>query len=53
MNEHIGETVWRSSMKGGEANPEQRRDLIGKPPMFNYPTGTSAPASPHGVAVEE
>lgn len=22
MNEHIGESVWRSSMKGGEPNPE-------------------------------
>jgi len=25
-------------MKGGEPNPELRRDLIGKAPMFSYPT---------------
>jgi len=25
-------------MKGGEPNPELRRDLIGKEPMFSYPT---------------
>jgi hypothetical protein len=25
-------------MEGGEPNPEPRRNLIGKTPMFNYPT---------------
>jgi len=36
--DHMGEAVWRSSIAAGEPHPEERRDLIGTPPMFNYPT---------------
>jgi hypothetical protein len=38
-NEHIGDSVWRSSVDGGEPIPEPRRDLTGHMnSMFNYPT---------------
>ena len=36
-DEHLGESVWRSSVEGGEPHPEKRRDIIGKEPMFSYP----------------
>jgi len=38
-DDHIGDSVWRSSVDGGEPNPEQRRDMTGHMnSMFNYPT---------------
>jgi hypothetical protein len=38
LDDHIGESVWRSSMKGGDPNPDLSRSIINKKPMFNYPT---------------
>ena len=35
---HTSETVWRSSMEGGEPNPDKFRMIIGKGTMWNYPT---------------
>jgi len=40
---HMSETVWRSSVEGGEPNPEKSRSIIGNFPMFNYPTHNDAP----------
>jgi hypothetical protein len=41
-NEHIGDSVWRSSVDGGEPIPEPRRDLVNAH-SFKYDGHTSAP----------
>jgi len=35
----MSESVHRSSMEGGDANPDKSRALIKNFPMFNYPAG--------------
>ena len=44
-------------MEGGDANPYERRNLIGKPPMFKYPTKQTpdpdAAGPNHGIQTEE
>lgn len=52
-DDHMSETVHRSSMEGGDANPDKSRALIKNFPMFNYPTGTGAPAAPHSIPAED
>lgn len=49
----MSESVHRSSMEGGDANPDKSRSLIKNFPMFNYPTESGAPAAPNGIPVDE
>jgi hypothetical protein len=57
MDTHIGESVWRSSMAGGDPNPEVTRKIIDKPPMFSYPTKQTPDPNEdkenHGMKEEE
>jgi len=50
---HMSESVWRSSVEGGDPNPSKIREVINKPPMFNYPTHSDAPTAPHALPVED
>ena len=56
-NSNIGESVWRSSIEGGDPHPiSQKRNVIGTPPMFSYPTKqTPDPdaAPSNGIVAEE
>ena len=44
-------------MEGGDDNPSKKRDLVGKKPMFNYPTKQTpdpdAPKPNHGLPAED
>lgn len=51
--DHMSETVHRSAMEGGDANPDKSRSLIKNFPMFNYPKTSDTPAPPHGVEAPE
>lgn len=60
MSEHIGESVQRSAMEGGDAVPTSHaRNIIGTPPMFSYPTRqtpdpeAAAPSNGIAAAAEE
>lgn len=50
---HMSETVHRSAMEGGDANPDRSRALIKNFPMFNYPATPSAPSAPNSIPPEE
>lgn len=52
-DEHMSETVHRSAMEGGDANPDKSRALIKNFPMFNYPVHSDAPSAPHSIPPED
>ena len=50
---HIGESVWRAAVEGGDPVPERSRSLVRNYPMFNYPAAASAPSAPHALPAED
>lgn len=52
-DKHLSETVHRSAMEGGDANPDKSRSLIKNFPMFEYPKTSDAPAPPNSIAAPE
>jgi hypothetical protein len=50
----MSESVHRSSMEGGDANPDKSRSVIKNFPMFSYPPVESeAKPGPNGIPAEE
>lgn len=49
----MSESVHRSAMEGGDANPDAGRNLIKNFPMFSYPKTADAPTAPHSIPVDD